>query len=340
MMSLGQSDLLPPPPLRGLQRQKTTDFVPRHLISIRELSMEFISSLLQSADEMRLMVQSKGGNDSLKNKVLASVFYEPSTRTSCSFQAAMLRLGGSVICINEDHSSVKKGESLADTIRTMASYCDVIVLRHPVKGSAQIASMNSSSKPVINAGDGAGEHPTQALLDLYTISAELGFIGNSFGGPKMVVTLLGDLKFGRTVHSLALLLSRFPGIQLVYVAPEGLEMPSEITQQIAESSTVEQIEHKSLEEVIGITDVLYVTRIQKERFNSEEDYNKVMGSYCVDTQLMKMAKERMIVMHPLPRLSEISPEVDTDPRAAYFRQMEYGMFMRMAILSGLLLRVP
>eukprot|EP01035_Chromulina_nebulosa_P029832 gene29832-39576_t len=311
-------------------------FFPQHIISIRDLSIEYVIHLLQASEHMRKVVENSGGDESLKNKVLASVFYEPSTRTSCSFQAAMLRLGGSVICINENHSSVKKGESLEDTIRTMASYCDVIVLRHPVKGSALVASNNSLNKPVINAGDGAGEHPTQALLDLYTIKAELGVIGGS-SDCKMVVTLLGDLKFGRTVHSLAILLSNFPNIQLVYVSPAGLEMPAEIKEIVAAKHyNIEQVEAKSLDEVIGITDVLYVTRIQKERFSSEEDYNNVMGSYCVDKNVMLKAKEKMIVMHPLPRLSEISPEIDGDPRAAYFRQMEYGMFMRMAILNSLL----
>lgn len=317
-----------------LKRQKTFDTIPEHFLSIRGVAFSFIEQVLDLSEKMKHLVKENGGDDRLRHRILGSIFYEPSTRTSCSFQAAMLRLGGSVICVNEEQSSVKKGESLEDTIQTMSSYCDILVLRHPVKGSALTAA-HVSTKPVINAGDGVGEHPTQALLDLYTIKSELGYVGGTDTNSKMVVTLLGDLKNGRTVHSLVLLLSMFPNIKLIYIAPPSLEMPKYIVDELNASST-EQIATMTLDEAIEVTDVLYVTRIQKERFGSEEEYNEVLGSYCVDTKLMLKAKEKMVVMHPLPRLSEISPEVDHDPRAAYFRQMENGMYVRMALLSLLL----
>eukprot|EP01038_Epipyxis_sp_PR26KG_P011165 gene11165-14982_t len=268
----------------AMKRQKTFDVVPEHLLSIRGLSMQFIQILLQSAEDMKNLVARIGGDDRLKHKVLASVFYEPSTRTSCSFQTAMLRLGGSVVCVNEEQSSVKKGESLEDTIQTMSCYCDVIVLRHPVKGSALQAS-KVSTKPVINAGDGIGEHPTQALLDLYTIRSELGVIGGT-AESKQTITLLGDLKNGRTVHSLVKLLSMFEHVKFIYIAPDNLNMPTEIVEEM-NSLGIEQITSLTLEQAIGQTDVLYVTRIQKERFASEEEYKSVLGSYCVDVELMK-----------------------------------------------------
>ena len=210
---------------------------------------------------MKNLVRKSGGDDRLKHKVLASVFYEASTRTSCSFQAAMQRLGGTVICVNEQHSSAQKGETITDTAQTMACYCDAIVLRHPMKGAAALA-VAASSKPVINAGDGTGEHPTQALLDAYTIKSELGHIGSTADGPPMVVTLLGDLKHGRTVHSLVRLLSFFPGIKLNYIAPPSLAMPTEIIEEI-DALGVNQTSTLTLEEAIVSTDVLYVTRIQK-----------------------------------------------------------------------------
>mmetsp|Transcript_791 Transcript_791/g.1360 ORF Transcript_791/g.1360 Transcript_791/m.1360 type:complete len:323 (-) Transcript_791:176-1144(-) len=317
------------------KRTKTNAVVPDHILSIRGMTMEFIEHTLDLADKMKVLVRNRGGDESLKHKVLAAVFYEPSTRTSCSFQSAMLRLGGTVVCVNGSDSSVKKGESLEDTIQTMSCYCDIIALRHPVKGSAKAASV-VSGKPIINAGDGTGEHPTQALLDLYTIKSELGRISGFKSDLKMTVTLLGDLKNGRTVHSLVILLSMFTHIKLIYVAPMGLEMPDYIMEEVSATGT-EQISSMTLDEAISVTDVLYVTRIQKERFASEDEYNAVMGSYCVDGELMKKARADMIVMHPLPRLSEIAPEVDSDRRAAYFKQMENGMYVRMALLQSLLL---
>jgi len=247
---------------------------------------------------------------------------------SCSFQAAMLRLGGSVICVNEKDSSAQKGESIEDTIQTMSCYCDAIVIRHPMKGSSTLAA-SVATKPVINAGDGVGEHPTQALLDLFTIYTELGAITES---SSLTVAMVGDLKHGRTVHSLVRLLALYPKqISIVYVSPDSLSLPNEIFEEIKTKGVPQRT--ASLQEAIKVADVLYVTRIQKERFSTIEEYESVSGSYVVDANLMKSAKESMIVMHPLPRVNEISRDVDKDPRAAYFRQMENGMYMRMAILE-------
>jgi aspartate carbamoyltransferase len=239
----------------------------------------------------------------------------------------MERLGGSVIPINEvRYSSVAKGESLPDTVRTLECYADVIVLRHPETGSAALAAQYAR-KPIINAGDGIGEHPTQALLDSFTIREELGQIDG------LTVTMLGDLKYGRTVHSLARLLSLY-NVRLNYVSPEILRMPAEIIDELPR--TMSQKEYGTLEEILPETDVLYVTRVQKERFASEEEYESVKGSYVISPETMKIAKENMIVMHPLPRIGEISMEFDSDPRAAYFRQMEYGLYVRMALLAMVL----
>jgi aspartate carbamoyltransferase len=282
------------------------------------------------AHEMRGMVERVGTFDLLKGKILANLFYEPSTRTSSSFTAAMERLGGSVIPINEvRYSSVSKGESLPDTIRTLECYADVIVLRHPETGSAAIAA-KAARKPVINAGDGVGEHPTQALLDTFTIFEELN-AGNVDG---MTVTMLGDLKYGRTVHSLARLLSLF-NVKINYVSPEILRMPKEVMDEVGEQG-IAQAEYNSLETVLPETDVLYVTRVQKERFEDPAEYEKVKGAYVIDPAIMKAARQQMIVMHPLPRVGEISVDFDDDPRAAYFRQMEYGLYVRMALLAMVL----
>jgi aspartate carbamoyltransferase len=273
------------------------------------------------------MVDHVGTFDLLKGKILANLFYEPSTRTSSSFTSAMERQGGSVIPINEvRYSSVAKGESLPDTVRTLECYADVIVIRHPETGSAALAAQYAS-KPIINAGDGIGEHPTQALLDTFTIREEMGAIDG------LTVTMLGDLKYGRTVHSLARLLSLY-NVRLNYIAPEILRMPAEIIDELPR--TMSQCEYSNLEETLPETDVLYVTRVQKERFANEEEYESVKGSYVITPELMKKAKLNMIVMHPLPRVGEISMDFDSDPRAAYFRQMEYGLYVRMALLAMVL----
>jgi len=308
---------------------KNAEWYGKDIISVKQFSRDDLEYVFGVAHEMRGMVERIGTFDLLKGKILANIFYEPSTRTSSSFTAAMERLGGSVIPINEvKYSSVTKGESLSDTVRTMECYADVIVLRHPETGSAAIAA-KAARKPVINAGDGIGEHPTQALLDTFTIMEELGRLDN------LNVTMLGDLKYGRTVHSLARLLSSFNGIKLNYVSPEILRMPQEVMDEVTKRN-VPQAEYSSLEEVLPETDVLYVTRVQKERFEDPAEYEKVKGAYVIDPAVMKPAKKDMIVMHPLPRVTEISMDFDDDPRAAYFRQMEYGLYVRMALLAMVL----
>jgi len=309
---------------------KNADWYGKDIISVKQFGRDDLEYVFGVAHEMRGMVERVGTFDLLKGKILANLFYEPSTRTSSSFTAAMERLGGSVIPINEvRYSSVSKGESLPDTIRTLECYADVIVLRHPETGSAVIAA-KAARKPVINAGDGVGEHPTQALLDTFTIFEELG-VGQVDG---MAVTMLGDLKYGRTVHSLARLLSLFD-VRINYVSPEILRMPREVMDEVGEKG-IPQAEFNSLEKVLPETDVLYVTRVQKERFEDPADYEKVKGAYVIDPGIMKAAKDEMIVMHPLPRVGEISVDFDDDPRAAYFRQMEYGLYVRMALLAMVL----
>ena len=310
--------------------QRTAPWYGKDIISVKQFKREDLEYVFGVAHEMRGMVERVGTFDLLKGKILANLFYEPSTRTSSSFTAAMERLGGSVIPINEvKYSSVSKGESLPDTIRTLECYADVIVLRHPETGSAAIAA-KAAHKPVINAGDGVGEHPTQALLDTFTIFEELG-AGQIDG---MSVTMLGDLKYGRTVHSLARLLSLFK-VRINYVSPEILRMPREVMDEVSEKG-IPQAEFNSLEKILPETDVLYVTRVQKERFEDPAEYEKVKGAYVIDPEIMKAAKQEMIVMHPLPRVGEISVDFDEDPRAAYFRQMEYGLYVRMALLAMVL----
>ncbi|MBV6465591.1 MAG: Aspartate carbamoyltransferase catalytic subunit [Anaerolineales bacterium] len=300
----------------------------KDIISVKQFSRKDLDYIFGVAREMQGMVERVGTFDLLKGKILANLFYEPSTRTSSSFTAAMERLGGSVIPINEvKYSSVTKGETLADTVRTLECYADVIVLRHPETGSAAIAS-KAAKKPIINAGDGTGEHPTQALLDAFTVKSELG----RFDG--LTVTMLGDLKYGRTVHSLARLLSLFD-VKLNYVSPDILKMPKEVMDEVGEKN-IPQAEFDSLDQVLPETDVLYVTRVQKERFENADEYEKVKGAYVIDPAVMQAAKQKMIVMHPLPRVTEISMDFDDDPRAAYFRQMEYGLYVRMALLAMVL----
>ncbi|MGQ9681368.1 MAG: aspartate carbamoyltransferase [Anaerolineae bacterium] len=303
-------------------------FYRQDIISVRQFDKDKLGYIFGLAQEMRHMVQQIGAADLLRGRVLANLFYEPSTRTSSSFMAAMQRLGGSVIPINEVHySSVTKGESLPDTVRTLECYADIIVLRHPETGSAQIAA-DAASKPIINAGDGTGEHPTQALLDLFTILEELGGIDG------IHVAMVGDLKYGRTVHSLTRLLSLFD-VRLSFVSPESLRMPAEHLNEVRSKGKT-AVEFEDVSEVIGEADVLYVTRVQRERFEDPDLYEKVKGSYVITPEVLQQAKERMVVMHPLPRVYEISREVDDDPRAAYFRQMENGMYIRMALLAAVL----
>jgi len=307
---------------------KNASWYGKDILSVKQFTRNDLEYIFGVAHEMAEMVRRIGTFDLLKGKILANLFYEPSTRTSASFTAAMERLGGSVIPINEvRYSSVAKGESLPDTVRTLEAYADVIVLRHPEVGAAALAA-KYARKPIINAGDGVGEHPTQALLDLFTIQEELGRVDH------ITVTMLGDLKYGRTVHSLARLLSLY-NVRLNYVSPEILRMPREIIAEIQTTGTP-QAEYTSLEPVLAETDVLYVTRVQKERFEDPNEYESVKDAFVITPEIMEKAKKTMVLMHPLPRVGEIALEVDQDPRAAYFRQVEYGLYVRMALLAMVL----
>ena len=309
--------------------QQTAPWYGKDILTVKQFSRSDLEYIFAVAHEMRIMVERIGTFDLLKGKILANLFFEPSTRTSSSFMAAMQRLGGAVIPISEvKYSSVAKGESLPDTVRTLGCYADVIVIRHPEVGSAALAARHAR-KPVINAGDGVGEHPTQALLDTFTIHEELGRLDD------LTVTMLGDLKYGRTVHSLARLLTQFTNIKLNYISPDILRMPKDVMDEVA-AKGIPQTEHATLGKVLAKTDVLYVTRVQRERFEDPAGYEKVKGAYVVGPEVMKGAKEKMIVMHPLPRVTEISMDFDDDPRAAYFRQMEYGLYVRMALLAMVL----
>jgi len=306
------------------------DFIGRDVVSIKDFSTEEIEHILKTTDKMLPIAEGKKKSTLLEGKVLASLFYEPSTRTRLSFESAMLRLGGSTIGFAEpSSSSFTKGETMADTVRMAASYADIIVLRHPNEGAAKLASQ-FSSKPIINAGDGAGQHPTQTLLDLYTMRSEKGKIDN------LNVVMVGDLKYGRTVHSLSYALALF-GANLTFVAPTLIQMPSEIINHLKELGKTPTLS-ESLPENIQDADVLYVTRIQKERFPDEEEYLKVAGHYRINNALLRNAKDDLIVMHPLPRLDEIDPEVDTTPHAIYFKQAFNGVVVRMALLGLLLFK--
>lgn len=307
----------------------TLSFAGQDVLSVNQFNRDNLTAVFALADQMRTHVRERGGTDMLQRRVLAALFYEPSTRTSASFIAAMERLGGSVIPITQgvQFSSVAKGESLPDTIRTLEQYSDVIVLRHPEVGSAREAA-EAATIPVINAGDGAGEHPTQALLDLYTILGELGTLDG------LHVAMVGDLRFGRTVHSLTRLLMQYD-VRLTFVSPEILRLPLDLMNDVRDAGRPVR-ETYSVADVIGDADVLYMTRVQKERFTDLDQYEEVRGFYVITPETMALARERMIVMHPLPRVGEIDPRVDTDPRAAYFRQVENGMFVRMAVLAMVL----
>ena len=305
------------------------------LLSVRQLDRDKLAHVFSTAEDMRKIVKAQGGTDLLSGKILANVFFEPSTRTSCSFQAAMLRLGGTVIPVSEAGSSVEKGETLTDTVRCLESYCDVTVLRHQGEGSVAHAA-KYTSKPIINAGDGVGEHPTQALLDTFTMLQEIP--DHSLDGKTIVA--VGDLKHSRTIHSLVRLLALYSDINLHLVAPVSLSMPSAIVREISSSITITEhlvpeacLLDSTLEGLLPVCDVMYVTRIQKERFDSHPAYESVRDAYRITPETMSMAKNTMVLMHPLPRANEIAAEVDTDPRAAYFRQMENGMYVRMAILA-------
>ncbi|MEM4161156.1 MAG: aspartate carbamoyltransferase [Thermoplasmata archaeon] len=304
------------------------DFVGKDIVSIRELSNEEIEHILQTAKKMVEIAKGQRIVKPLEGKILGTAFFEPSTRTRLSFEAAMLRLGGKCLGFSEaTTTSVAKGETLADTIRMLASYSDVIVIRHKYEGAARLAA-EFSDKPVINAGDGAGQHPTQTLLDLFTVKEKLGKLDG------INVALIGDLKYGRTVHSLAHALAKF-NANLYFVAPESLQMPDHIIETLAEVGTKTQ-KFNAIEDVIEICDVFYMTRIQKERFPDIQEYSKVAGIYRLDAKMLERAKKHAIVMHPLPRVNEIAPDVDTTKHAVYFEQAFNGVPVRMALLLLLL----
>jgi carbamoyl-phosphate synthase/aspartate carbamoyltransferase len=307
---------------------RNTPFARRHVLSVSQFTRSDLHVLFTVASEMRVAVEREGVLDLLKGKVLTTMFFEPSTRTSASFDTAMQRLGGRVVAITASASSVNKGETLADTVRTLSSYGDALVLRHPSEDSAEVAA-NFASVPVINGGNGTKEHPTQAFLDLFTIREELGTVNG------LTVTFVGDLLNGRTVHSLSKLL-RYYGVKINFVSPAQLRLPENVKQELKQAN-VRFEEHEKLTSVIGETDVLYVTRVQEERFEDRETYMQLKDYYVVDNTVLARAKKQMIIMHPLPRNNEIAPEVDFDPRAVYLsRQMRYGMFVRMALLACVL----
>ena len=301
------------------------EFEGRDIISIKDFSREEINYIFKIAKTMEPLVSK--GSEMLRGKILATLFFEASTRTRLSFESAMHRLGGSTIGFAEaEIASVKKGENLADTVRTVENYADVIALRHPLEGAARLAA-EFSRVPILNGGSGAEEHPTQAMLDLYTMVKEKGKIDG------LKIALAGDLRYGRTVHSLAYALSLY-NIELYLVSPETLRMRREVFQTIKERIPV--IEKTSLEKIVPIVDVLYVTRIQKERFPEPAEYAKVKGSYRIDVQALSEAKKDLIIMHPLPRVDEIAAEVDDTPYARYFQQVRNGIVVRMALLALIL----
>jgi len=299
----------------------------RSLIEPNDFSLAEMSSLFTLAEKIEK--EQNYLRESCRGKLLATLFFEPSTRTRLSFEAAMLRLGGSCLGFADPgSSSAAKGESLADTVRMAASYADAIVMRNPKEGAALLAA-RYSPVPVINAGDGGHHHPTQTLTDLLTIFRLRGNIEN------LTVGFCGDLKFGRTVHSLAGTLARYKNIKMIFISPEELIVPEYITQNL-DKQKIEFSETRSLEESIPQLDVLYMTRVQKERFFNEEDYIRLKDTYVLNKEKMELAKKDLIILHPLPRVNEIAVEVDADPRAAYFKQAKYGMYARMALLASIL----
>ncbi|MFX0548619.1 aspartate carbamoyltransferase [Hathewaya histolytica] len=300
----------------------------RHLIDPMDFSVEELNEILDFAQ--RIIEDPEKYAHICDGKILATLFYEPSTRTRLSFEAAMLRLGGKVLGFSEaKSSSAAKGESVADTIRTIECYADIAAMRHPKEGAPKIASMHSQM-PVINAGDGGHQHPTQTLTDLLTIRSLKGELSN------LTIGLCGDLKFGRTVHSLIKAMSRYKNNKFILISPKELRIPDYIREEVLKKNNLEFKEVERIEDVIEEVDILYMTRVQRERFFNEQEYIRLKDCYVLDVAKMKDAKKNMIVMHPLPRVNEISQEVDKDSRAAYFKQAKYGMFVRMALIVKLL----
>lgn len=300
----------------------------KHLLSPGDLTDKELNDLLDLATD--IAANPAKYSECCKGKKLATLFYEPSTRTRLSFESAMLNLGGSVLGFSSaDSSSAAKGESVSDTIRVISCYADICAMRHPKEGAPLVASIHSSI-PVINAGDGGHQHPTQTLTDLLTIKALKGHFDN------LTIGLCGDLKFGRTVHSLIEMLVRYSNVRFVLISPKELRVPDYIREDVLDGSGHEYVEVERLEDAMPQLDILYMTRVQRERFFNEEEYMRMKGFYILDNEKMALAKPDMIVLHPLPRVNEISVEVDNDPRAAYFKQAQYGVYVRMALILKLL----
>ena len=300
----------------------------KHLINPLDFSVEETEELLLLAED--IAKDRSRYSDVCHGKKLATLFYEPSTRTRLSFEAAMLNLGGNVLGFaSGGDSSAAKGESVADTIRVVSCYADIVAMRHPKEGAALVAATHATV-PVINAGDGGHQHPTQTLTDLLTIHSLKGRLDN------LTIGLCGDLKFGRTVHSLISALGRYPGIKFVLISPEELKIPSYIRKEVLKKNDIAFKETEDLESVMPELDILYMTRVQRERFFNEEDYIRLKDKYILDMNKMALAREDMLVLHPLPRVNEISVEVDNDPRAVYFKQAQFGVYVRMALIMKLL----
>ncbi len=300
----------------------------KHLIDIKELSKDEIKELIEVAKDM--MQSPEKYSEKCKHKKLATLFFEPSTRTRLSFEAAMLELGGNVLGFSEaGSSSTAKGESVSDTIQVVGCYSDIIVMRHPKEGAPFVASLKSSV-PIINAGDGGHNHPTQTLTDLLTIACEKKRFDH------LTIGICGDLKFGRTVHSLVTAMVRYAGIKFVFISPEELKMPEYIKEEILQKNKIEYVETNDFEKYMGDLDILYMTRVQKERFFNEEDYIRLKDYFILNRSKLEKAKKDLCIMHPLPRVNEIATEVDDDPRACYFKQARYGKYIRMALILKLL----
>ena len=300
----------------------------KHLLSPLDFSVEELDNLMDIAKDIEANPEKYA--HACEGKKLATLFYEPSTRTRLSHEAAMINLGGSVLGFSSaDSSSASKGESVADTIRVISCFADICAMRHPKEGAAMVASQHATI-PVINAGDGGHQHPTQTLTDMLTIRSLKGRLDN------MTIGLCGDLKFGRTVHSLIHALVRYPGIRFVLISPEELKLPSYIKNDVLDRQNIPYEEVVRLEDALPDLDILYMNRVQKERFFNEEDYVRMKDFYILDNKKMELAKEDMYILHPLPRVNEIATEVDNDPRAAYFKQVQYGVYIRMALILTLL----
>jgi aspartate carbamoyltransferase catalytic subunit len=303
----------------------------KDILHANQFSREDIEIIIKVTAEFEEEMKGRNDLSLLRGKILATLFFEPSTRTRLSFEAAMQRLGGGVISMaSAESSSAVKGESIFDTARTVSQYADLIVIRHPQIGAAKVAA-DAAAIPVINAGDGAGQHPTQALLDIYTVHKELGSFKN------LVVSIVGDLKYGRTVHALVELLALFKA-RLYFVSPEALRMPEEITADLKRRG-IEIVETEDLMKAASESNILYMTRIQKERFVDLSEYERIKGRYIVDTNFLELVKKKITILHPLPRVDEISPEVDSHMQAAYFRQVKNGVYVRMALLAMVLGKV-